>query len=90
MWLALAVNRVNFGVELVVPSGRPGAVIAAAGAVVHRIAAAPGGVLLAIEMAGHIAIFKPLSQTSTSSTAGCGAGDPNNELQIADCRLAVR
>lgn len=63
--LALAVNRVNFGVELVVADldGQEQEIATRPGAFAHRIAAAPDGALLAIEMAGHIAIFDRQGQT---------------------------
>jgi WD40 repeat protein len=57
--LALAVNRVNFGVELLIAEleGKEQVIATRPGAFAHTIAVAPDGSLFAIEMAAHIVIF---------------------------------
>jgi len=58
--LALAVNRVNFGVELVIADldGQEQVVATRPGAFAHRIAVAPDGSLFAIQLDGRIVVFE--------------------------------
>jgi Tol biopolymer transport system component len=57
--LAFAVNRVNFGVELVIAQldGQEQVIATRPGTFAHRIAAAPDGSLLAVQLDNHIVVF---------------------------------